>query len=63
VPNDGFDLKASLRSEKQFGRTALQGMHKHDDAVLYVGGNSISINHKPNISEVAELVLGLFNDG
>ncbi len=63
VPNDGFDLKASLRSEQQFGRTALQGMHKDDDAVLYVGGNSISINHKPNILEVAGLVLELFNDG
>lgn len=63
VPNDGFDLKASLRSDQQFGRTALRGMHKHDDAVLYVGSNSISINHKPNISEVAGLALEVFNNG
>ena len=63
MPNDGFDLKASLRSGQQFGRTALQGMHKQDDAVLYVGGNGFPIDHKPNISEVAGSVLEHFNDG
>lgn len=57
VPNDGFDLKASLKSERQFGRSALKGMHTHDDAVLYVSDETLGVNHKPNIAEVAGLVL------
>jgi len=63
VPNDGIDLKASLKPREAFGRSALTGMHKHDDALFFFRGEARAMRNNPNISEIAGFILELFNDG
>ncbi len=52
VPNDGFDLKATLRKDEPDGRSVFAGMHTGDDALLVASGFSVSLPGTPCVSDV-----------
>lgn len=45
MPHDGYDIKGTFESSVFTGRGKLVGMHKYDDATLFVRGRRITVDH------------------
>jgi predicted AlkP superfamily phosphohydrolase/phosphomutase len=45
MPRDGFDIKGTFESDRLTGRGKLVGMHKYDNATLFVRGKNIAVDH------------------
>lgn len=45
MPYDGYDIKGTFESTALTGRGKLVGMHKYDDATLFVRGHRITVDH------------------
>jgi predicted AlkP superfamily phosphohydrolase/phosphomutase len=60
VPNDGFDLKGSVKEKQVFGRSNLQGMHTWENAMFWSQQGVETDDLK--ISDLAEVILSEFND-
>jgi predicted AlkP superfamily phosphohydrolase/phosphomutase len=45
MPHDGYDMKGSFESSRLTGRGKLVGMHKYDNATLFVRGRTITVEH------------------
>jgi predicted AlkP superfamily phosphohydrolase/phosphomutase len=45
MPYDGFDIKGTFESETLTGRGKLVGMHKYDNATLFVRGHRVMVEH------------------
>lgn len=45
MPHDGYDIKGSFESATVTGRGKLVGMHKYDNATLFVRGRRMRLDH------------------
>jgi predicted AlkP superfamily phosphohydrolase/phosphomutase len=45
MPYDGYDIKGTFESPTLTGRGKLVGMHKYDDATLFIRGHRITVDH------------------
>jgi predicted AlkP superfamily phosphohydrolase/phosphomutase len=45
MPRDGYDIKGTFEPTALTGRGKLVGMHKYDNATLFVRGKSIAVEH------------------
>jgi predicted AlkP superfamily phosphohydrolase/phosphomutase len=45
MPHDGYDVKGTFESSELTGRGKLVGMHKYDNATLFVRGHRITVDH------------------
>lgn len=45
MPYDGYDIKGTFESVSLTGRGKLVGMHKYDNATLFVRGRRITVDH------------------
>jgi predicted AlkP superfamily phosphohydrolase/phosphomutase len=45
MPHDGFDIKGTFEPESLTGRGKLVGMHKYDNATLFVRGRRFKVDH------------------
>jgi len=45
MPHDGYDIKGTFDSVDLTGRGKLVGMHKYDNATLFVRGHRIAVDH------------------
>jgi predicted AlkP superfamily phosphohydrolase/phosphomutase len=45
MPFDGYDLKGTFDARVLFGRDKLVGMHKYDNATLFVRGHRLTTGH------------------
>ena len=57
VPEDGFDMKGSVKKKEVFGRTNLQGMHTWDDAFFL---SSKKQGEELSIADLADFILENF---
>ncbi|MFC1461213.1 alkaline phosphatase family protein, partial [Verrucomicrobiota bacterium] len=56
VPNDGFDLKASLKKEETHGRGVFKGMHTQDNAFLITSCDNELVHETPDICDVRRII-------
>jgi predicted AlkP superfamily phosphohydrolase/phosphomutase len=45
MPPDGYDIKGTFESETLTGKGKLVGMHKYDNATLFIKGQRITVDH------------------
>lgn len=45
MPHDGYDIKGTFDATELTGRGKLVGMHKYDNATLFVRGRQITVSH------------------
>jgi hypothetical protein len=45
MPHDGYDIKGTFEPESLTGRGKLVGMHKYDNATLFVRGRRLNVEH------------------
>lgn len=45
MPPDGYDIKGTFESETLTGKGKLVGMHKYDNATLFIKGQRIAVDH------------------
>jgi predicted AlkP superfamily phosphohydrolase/phosphomutase len=45
MPHDGYDIKGTFDATTLTGRGALVGMHKYDNATLFIKGHRITVDH------------------
>jgi predicted AlkP superfamily phosphohydrolase/phosphomutase len=45
MPLDGYDIKGTFESSQFTGRGKLLGMHKYDNATLFIRGQRITVDH------------------
>jgi predicted AlkP superfamily phosphohydrolase/phosphomutase len=45
MPHDGYDIKGTFEPSELTGRGKLVGMHKYDNATLFIRGKRIAVNH------------------
>jgi predicted AlkP superfamily phosphohydrolase/phosphomutase len=45
MPHDGYDIKGSFDSSELTGRGKLVGMHKYDNATLFVRNRKLTVDH------------------
>jgi predicted AlkP superfamily phosphohydrolase/phosphomutase len=45
MPHDGYDIKGTFDATTVTGRGKLVGMHKYDNATLFIKGHRISVDH------------------
>lgn len=45
MPHDGYDIKGTFESSTLTGRGKLVGMHKYDNATLFVRGHRVTVDH------------------
>lgn len=45
MPHDGFDIKGTFESSELTGRGKLVGMHKYDNATLFVRNHELTVDH------------------
>jgi len=45
MPLDGYDIKGTFESDQFTGRGKLVGMHKYDNATLFIRGQRINVDH------------------
>jgi predicted AlkP superfamily phosphohydrolase/phosphomutase len=45
MPHDGYDIKGTFESSVFTGRGKLVGMHKYENATLFVRGHQINVDH------------------
>jgi len=60
VPNDGFDLKGSVKPKQTFGRSGLQGMHTWENALVWAR-NKIEIDGL-SIMDISAEILRVFEE-
>ncbi len=58
IPNNGYDLKASVTARTPVQKDIFTGMHTHDDAFLIMTEADVATRMpKPHITDVCELIL------
>ena len=45
MPHDGFDIKGTFDSSELTGRGKLVGMHKYDNATLFIRNHRVTVEH------------------
>lgn len=45
MTHDGYDVKGTFESKTFMGRGKLVGMHKYENATLFIRGHRIILNH------------------
>src|SRR5205807_947547 len=45
MPHDGYDIKGTFDATDLTGRGKLVGMHKYDNATLFIRGRQIAVDH------------------
>ncbi len=61
MPHDGYDLKGSFEATELMTRGKLVGMHKYDNATLFVRGRQITVDHASvrDVLPTASRLLGI----
>ncbi len=60
VSENGFDLKASFKSDEVFIDTYFQGMHKFDNAFLYCDEKFNNLGNVKEVKDISSLILNYF---
>ncbi len=60
-PVDGFDLKASFRSDKIISHSHFQGMHTRDNAFFFSDIKDVDVNNIGEVVDVSNFVLDYFS--
>jgi predicted AlkP superfamily phosphohydrolase/phosphomutase len=61
LPNDGYDLKGKLETERVFGTSVFTGMHTWHDALCVVP-EGVTWDGKPSIADLADVIMQYFTD-
>jgi predicted AlkP superfamily phosphohydrolase/phosphomutase len=60
MPHDGYDIKGTFESAAFTGRGKLVGMHKYENATLFVRGHQIGVAHA-SVHDVLPTACRLFS--
>jgi predicted AlkP superfamily phosphohydrolase/phosphomutase len=58
MPHDGYDIKGSFDSDTLTGKGKLVGMHKYDNATLFIRGHDMAVEHA-SVHDVLPTALSL----